>query len=209
MMGTIGRLKVVNDFLITVHVSNLIFVGANDHVAADTHLWGEHIVCGREGCDKGKVKRDLKFLQAASVGFDLRMDKLSNAIIIGKILFGGVFADTELRSDSSPVRNDQSDIVRPIGTTKDNLADESAHSNGLLDGRRTHIFAILELVLLLEPTSNSDPTILAHPSKVTGVEKSGLAVGGKSDNFSCGLGILVVASHDIGAVAADLTLLAR
>ncbi len=50
------------------------------------------------------------------------------------------------------------------------LADESAHSNGLLDGRRTHIFAILELVLLLEPTSNSDPTILAHPSKVTGVE---------------------------------------
>ena len=177
-MSTIGRLKMVDDILITVHVSNLILVGANDHVAADAHLGGQHIVCGREGRNKGKVKRDLKLFQAGCVGFDLRLNKLLNAIIIGKILLGGVFANTELRSDGSPVRNDQGDIVRPIGTAKDNLADKAAHSDGLLNRRRTHIFAILQLVLLLEPTRNSDPTILAHPSKVTGVEQSGLAVGG-------------------------------
>ena len=39
--------------------------------------------------------------------------------------------------------------------------------------------------------------------------QSGLAVGGECNDFSCGIGILVVASHDIRTVATDLSFLTR
>mmetsp|Transcript_41440 Transcript_41440/g.76536 ORF Transcript_41440/g.76536 Transcript_41440/m.76536 type:complete len:231 (+) Transcript_41440:94-786(+) len=171
MMSSVGRLQLIHDRLVSVHVSDRLLVRPYYHVPPNAHLGREHVIRGRERRhDRPVLGRLVLLHHALAAAPYLVVQERPDSVVVHQFLLWDVLLNFQFRPDSHPVGHDEGDVVRTVRSRQYHLRDEPAHADRLLDGSGAHVLAVLELVLLLEAAGDADPAGRVLPAEVAGVE---------------------------------------